>query len=789
MLKPTTRWHVKTVDEQQAIQLAESLNVSPFIGKLLLGRGIAETAQAETFINKDEQAFYDPFLMDGMKEAVDRIHKAINDHESILVFGDYDADGVSSTSLLVRALRELGADASFYVPNRFTEGYGPNIPALEKAKEQGIGLVITVDTGIAAVEAARRAKELELDYIVTDHHEPPPELPEAYCIINPKKPGCPYPFKSLAGAGVAYKLAHALTGEQPSDLLALAAIGTISDLVPLVDENRLIASKGLDIINQGSFIGIEALLSVSSIERPVDSEHIGFGIGPRLNAAGRMDHAGPAVDLMLTNDPASANQLALDLDNLNQERKSVVDQMTRQALKQAEKQYDKGQKFFVIAGENWHEGVIGIVASRVVEKFYRPTIVFSINPETGLAKGSARSIEGFDIFQALSGSRDILPHFGGHPMAAGMTVASENLYLLSSRLNKYSDVMLTEDILTPLTTVDCECNVQDITIDVIQELNILAPFGVENPKPKFAIKNAHISGLRKIGKNQNHLKLAFTDNESSLDGIGFYLGDKYDQMTPDVQVSAVGQLSVNEWNGFRKPQMLVEDIKVDEWQLFDLRNEQKIQERLTKIPKEKRLMIAFHKQTIEQLELNQLEDEIYSFDDIDSEALKREYLVLLDLPNDRQQLKSLLQKRDFPERIYVIFHHTEEHFFSEFPARDHFKWLYAFILKQGSLNFSKMASSIARYKGWQKETVYFMAKVFFDLGFVKIDNGVMTVNPAPEKKPLTESRIYQQRREQMELEDIFCYSSYQSLKDWFNQRRLERSSIEEAASSELQGLY
>ena len=446
MLKPKSVWKINDFNKDEAARLAKEVNVPPVIGQLLIARGLTTPEAAKRFLDKDHETFNDPFLLDGMHEALERIHKAIRLEEKIVVYGDYDADGVSATSILTKGLREAGALADFYVPDRFREGYGPNIQALDKIKADEAKLVITVDTGISAIAEAEHAAEIGLDYIVTDHHEPPPALPEAaLAIINPKKPGCPYPFKSLAGAGVALKLVHALRGELPKHLLDIAAVGTISDMVSLTGENRLIAMLGLELINQSPKPGLKALLSVSGLEgKVITSDHVGFSIGPRINAAGRLYHAAPAIELFLTEDREAAAGLASDLDQANDERKQIVDKMTEQAVAKVEAKSHM-PSVIVVADKDWHAGVIGICASRLVEKFYRPVIVFAIDEKTGIAKGSARSITGFDIFRALSEFRSLLPHLAVTQWRRGMSCRRRNLNELDRVLNAYASNILTDE--------------------------------------------------------------------------------------------------------------------------------------------------------------------------------------------------------------------------------------------------------------------------------------------------------------------------------------------------------
>ncbi|MFV8826849.1 single-stranded-DNA-specific exonuclease RecJ [Alkalihalobacterium sp. APHAB7] len=771
MLKSNKRWKLAQLEQEKVDLLVSELNLTPIVAKLLVLRGI-ETVQAATrFLYKEEVSFYDPFLLDGMKEAVERIQLAIEKNEKILIFGDYDADGVSSTSVMVYLMRELGANFNYYIPNRFTEGYGPNEAAFRQAKLDGYDLIITVDTGISAVHEAEVAKEIDIDLIITDHHEAPPQLPDAYAIVNPKKPGCTYPFKGLAGVGVAFKLAHALLDEVPAHLLDIVAIGTIADLVPLVDENRLLAKKGIEALQRTTKPGLKALKKIAGIDTQVmNAEHVGFAIGPRVNAAGRLDSADPAVELMTTDDELTGKTIAEEIDQLNKERKAIVDEMAKEAIEQVETQFPPSKNHVLIVGkEGWNPGVIGIVASRLVEKFYRPTIVLSIDREKGVAKGSARSIEGFDMFVNLSESRDILPHFGGHPMAAGLTMKIEHVEELRRRLNKQADALLTEEDFIPVTKVDLVAKLDEISLDVIKQLDELAPYGVSNPIPKVMIEDVSIGQIRRIGSDENHLKVLFEQDGTTLDGIGFQLGYIHPEINPAAKVSAVGTVSVNEWNGHCKPQLFIEDVQVNEWQLFDWRNAKKLAENIASLPKQKRKLIAFQSTTMDKLGLDTLNEEV-CYAESDEVNIENKYIVLLDLPRSTQQLEELLLKETTgPERIYSVFYQEDSNYFSTLPKREHFKWYYAFLSKKGSFDMKRYGQQLAAHKGWSKNTVDFMTQVFFELDFVTINNGIISLHPTPSKKGLDESETYQRMTEQSKLEQQFLYSSYYELKLWFDQ--------------------
>ncbi|WP_282138781.1 single-stranded-DNA-specific exonuclease RecJ [Rossellomorea aquimaris] len=781
MLNSKTRWMMTESDQHKISELANELKVPSLVAKLLINRDLDDVEEARNFLFDTGDSFHDPFLFEDMKKATERIHKAIENGEKILVYGDYDADGVSSTSVLMTVLRDLGAEVEFYIPNRFSEGYGPNEGAFRWAKEEEFTLIITVDTGISAVNEAKLAKELDIDLIITDHHEPGPELPPAFALIHPKVEGTTYLFGELAGVGVAFKLAHALYGELPVHLLDLAAIGTIADLVPLRGENRLLAKRGIAQLRVSNRLGIKALCRIANAQQQeITEESIGFMIAPRINAVGRLGDADPAVELMLTEDAEEAKALAEEIDSLNKERQAIVSQMTEEAVEMVENDFPlKDNAVLVIGKEGWNPGVVGIVASRLVDRFYRPTIVLSFDSEKGTAKGSARSIAGFDLFKNLSTCRDILPHFGGHPMAAGMTLQLDDVAQFRNRLNELASTELTEDDFIPVTQLDASVTVDEISVESIEKLQLLAPFGMHNPKPKWIIDNVSIEHYKKIGSAQNHLKLVLEDKGVQLDGVGFGLGELADHMTPFSNASVIGELSINEWNNRKKPQVFLQDVKIDHWQLFDVRGIKQVHKWNGLIPEEKKIIICFNPATIEKLSLEK--DEVTLLEDgssLEGLATDKASLVLLDLPTSKPILEELL-KKGHPHRIYAHFFQEEDHFFSTMPTRDHFKWYYGFLTKRGSFDLNKHGDDLAKYKGWSKETIDFMSQVFFDLKFVTIVNGFISLNPEKTKKDLSESLTYQKKQQQYELENELLYSSYQELKTWFNERIEESVTIEE----------
>jgi single-stranded-DNA-specific exonuclease len=782
MLKSKTRWVVRKSDQQLVETLVNELKITPLVASLLINRGLNTVDSARYFLFGKEQ-FHDPFLLKGMDIAVNRIREAIERQEPILIFGDYDADGVSSTTVLMLTLRDLGANVQFYIPNRFTEGYGPNETAFRRASENGIKLIITVDTGISAIHEAAIAKELGLDLVITDHHEPGPVLPEALAIIHPKLPDSVYPFRELAGVGVAFKVAHALYGEVPEQLLEIAVIGTIADLVSLKDENRLIAKKGLEKLKVTKNKGLKAILKVAGADQQnINEETIGFSLAPRINAVGRLENADMAVELLLTDDPFEAEALAQEMDELNKTRQSIVNSITTEAIEEVERNYPiDSNSVLVIGKEGWNAGVIGIVASRLVEKFYRPTIVLSFDKEKGLAKGSARSIAGFDLFKNLSECRDILPHFGGHPMAAGMTLKLEDVSDLRQRLNNLANEQLTKDDFIPITTLDHQIKVDEINLSALGELNLLAPFGMDNPKPKVLISNVQISTMRKIGSEQNHLKVMVHDNGTNLDGIGFGLGPLVDHISPASKISIIGELAVNEWNNIRKPQIFIQDVSVETWQLFDHRGVKRINSMVKTIPNEKRNYIIFNKEQLDKMDPALTSEVIFIKDEAEAKGFDSHQanVVLVDLPPSKELLHHLFKGKR-PARIYAYFHKENSDFFSTIPTRDHFKWFYGFLLKKGPIDIGRYGDDIAKHRGWSTETITFMSKVFSELDFVTINNGFITLNKQSQKRDLTDSITYQTKQAQYELERDLLFSSFQQLKSWFDQVIEESVTIEEA---------
>ncbi len=570
MLSPKTRWSVGSPDPAYVRELTERFGIRPLLAALLAARG--HTAEEAAFFLSDDFTFHDPLLLAGMAEASDRIRRAIDAKEKLWIYGDYDADGVSSTSLLARLFRMLGANFEYRIPHRVRDGYGLHTHYLEEASRSGVALVVTVDTGITAVEQAEAAKRLGIDLVVTDHHEPPETLPDALAVVNPKRADCAYPFKGLAGVGVAFKLAHALLGRVPEELAAWAALGTIADVMPLVGENRSIVKLGLRQLRSDPPVGFAALFRVSGVERhEVTSNTIGFGLAPRINAAGRLDTADEAVELLVGEDPVEADRIARRMDALNKERQRMVETAAAEAIELVERAGGPGDGI-VVASERWNPGIIGIVASRLVETYFRPTVVIAIDAAAGIGKGSARAIPGFHLYDALKTCESLFEHFGGHESAAGLSMRVDDLDAFVEAFRAEAATRMTDALKTPITLVDAELDLSDITIEAIQELDKLAPFGMAHPAPKFAVKQATVKEAAVIGKDKRHAKFRLESAGKTIEAVGFGIGETVRRVALGSKLSLVGELSVNEWNGRKTPQMIVKDVAVSHVQLFDWRD-------------------------------------------------------------------------------------------------------------------------------------------------------------------------------------------------------------------------
>jgi single-stranded-DNA-specific exonuclease len=547
----------------------EQLKLSPLAAQILSTREVKTPEEGERFIRPSLSHLHSPFLMKDMDCAVDRLMESVNNNETIMVYGDYDVDGITSTAILVAFLRELGANPRYQIPHRVTEGYGLNIDSVKRFAAEGVNLLITADCGVSNGLEIQEAAELGMDTIVIDHHEIPNDLPPARAILNPKQEGCPFPFDRLSGVGVAFQVLIGLrvrlrergywqAGSPPNlrKYLDLVCLGTIADMVPLLDENRILVKFGLEELTSGRRTGIKALKAISGLKgKAITTGHVAFQLSPRLNACGRLDHAGKAVELLLTESDEEANRIASDIDRLNSQRQMMENQTLDEILKEIERCPEiLGRSSLLFSSSHWHPGVIGIVASRLVERFGKTAVLIAVNQDN-LGRGSARSTDGLDLYRTLIRCRELLVGFGGHRAAAGFTIKSELIEDLRNHVESVISEEVMDETIRPGIAIDAEVTLEEIDRRLVEDLMMFEPHGVGNPRPLFLSKNVAVCDRRIVGADS--LKLKVKDKQI-FDAIGFRMGDRLPLTSGPIDLVFVPQL--NHWMGSEKIQLEVRDL-------------------------------------------------------------------------------------------------------------------------------------------------------------------------------------------------------------------------------------
>lgn len=760
MSKVTYEWDLNTIqdDSETLIPWLKEKQIPEFLAPLLWQRGITSNDKLVNFFEPTPELIHDPYLMFDMEKAVERIQEAIALGQKILIYGDYDADGITSTTVLKEAIETVGGEVSIYLPDRFKDGYGPNKLAYERLiAERNIELIVTVDNGVAGHEAIAYANSVGVDVVVTDHHEIPAELPDAFAIVHPRHPEGKYPFGELAGVGVAFKVATALLEEVPEEMLDLVAIGTIADLVPLTDENRVLVQFGLEVMKQGQRLGLSALLKVADIKpQEVTEESIGFGIGPRLNAIGRLGDATPGVTLLSCFSEGEATTLAEHIDSINQERQEIVKEISKEAIEMVAQIGE--QSIYVLAKNGWHEGVLGIVASKIVQETGRPALVLGINTETGIAKGSGRSIEDVNLYEALSSAAELFNAFGGHQMAAGMSLSSDNLILLQEGLNTYVEKQGIDFSTGVSLKIDGELKISEIGIQQIQEIRRLAPFGTDNPSPLFLVKDVSPIDVKQIGADKTHLKFQVSEAENKLDCLAFNFGSESSELSTADRVSVVGNLAINEWNGNQRPQIMIKDFKIPGLQILDKRG-QKLE--INSFDLTKTLFVFSQRAQLEKSRIDHMN--VCLTTEVPDGTW--EEIVFVDCPVVATDVKICLENQE-PKKIHLYLNSKDEAYLNGMPSREQFAQLFKFIAQYENVDVRHKLADISNYLKIKTSLLIFMIQVFSDLGFVTIENGLMNKVAEPETKPLTESDIYQDREQKMITEKFLLYSKISELKDW-----------------------
>jgi len=570
---PATKWKLKeTGDKNVEYLLSKEFGIHPIISQILVNRGILDIEAARRYLHPSLNDLHSPFLMKDMKKGVSRLLKAIHDHEEIIIYGDYDADGITSVVILYKFIKEITPHINYYIPDRVQEGYGLKIPAIDKFKNNNVKLLITVDCGISDVEQITYAQSIGIDTIVLDHHEISGPLPPAVASINPNREDCSFPFKGLAGVGIAYNFLIALRGSlnkegfwkdriHPNlkEYLDIVALGTIGDMAPLIDENRIFVKIGLELITESQRPGIKALKEVSGVDnQPIDSFKASFSLIPRINAAGRIASALDAVKLLLADDMAEARMLAEKLDSYNRNRQLMEKKILNEILERISNNNDiEKMNAFVFASDKWHPGVIGIVASRLVELFNRPAFVISLN--NGIGKGSGRSVSDFNIYKGIQQCAPLLLSYGGHYHAAGISIKEENIDEFARLLDEIIQNSFEFTQQSSPIIIDSECQISDISLNLIEQLDILAPFGSKNPEPLLYARNIKVSSPIIVGNS--HLKMWVNSNGTSFDSIWFNMGKHLTELN-DANIDIVFTPQINNWNGSPNIQLKMKDVSI-----------------------------------------------------------------------------------------------------------------------------------------------------------------------------------------------------------------------------------
>jgi single-stranded-DNA-specific exonuclease len=800
MLLARAKWNVKETDRILVQELSQKMQLNPLIVSVLINRNITSVMEIERFLSSDIDQLADPFLFAGMDVAVRRVQQAILRKEKIRIYGDYDADGVSSTVLMIHLFRTLGAQFDYYIPHRTLEGYGLNAEAIQAAKDAGIDLIVTVDNGISAVQEVELIHELGMEIIITDHHEPPEELPRALSILNPKQAHCSYPFKSLAGVGVAFKFAHALLGRPPVEFLEYVTIGTVADLMPLLGENRLLVQQGLSRMQQSTNLGIQALMEVSHVDpQKISAGLIGYALAPKINASGRLEHADEAVRLLTTSDRDEAMRIAIGLDELNKERQQLVETITNEAITQANSlMAHSSRRVIVVASENWNVGVVGIVASKLVERYYRPSLVLSIDVSTGIAKGSARSIHSFDLYQALSHCNQWLTHYGGHHAAAGLTIPIEHLPSFIEKIERWAHEKFTEEDFVPMLHADFYCQLHEVTVPLIEQLNRLGPFGMGHPAPKVVLTELKVAQTQMIGKEKQHLKLTceqiYRGKKYKIDALGFNRSQVKPYLSADASLNLLAELSINEWNNQQSAQLIIQDISVEHIQVFDWRDTRDGDLKVIQFTRDHMIAPAhlMHHppalicvtelmndsaphHDIVQVNPIWICNQVGAVEPFNQQANVTSLsdmtdVVLYHIPHDYDTIMHTLQMFPNARRYYIVAKDKEKttNQMTEVPSREMFGLLYKWALQQNQfeLKHDSPIHIFCEMHHIQLKIVTWMINVFVELEFIRYADSSYIVNPSVTKKELESSLVYQRYVDQQAYLHVMHQASSSSLTKW-----------------------
>ena len=746
--------------------LEKELGISRILATLLAQQGIDSTEQAKKFFEPSIEEIHDPTLLHDMDKAVERIEQAVEKQEQITIYGDYDADGITSTSLMYETLLSIGANVNYYVPNRFTDGYGPNMDAYQRLIDNGTQLFITVDNGVSGKNVIDKVMEAGVDVVITDHHELPADLPNAVAIVHPRYPGSNYPFPDLSGVGVAFKVAWALTGEFPVEELDLVAIGEIADVVNVTDENHALISYGIQQLRQGMRPGLAALMKLADIKaNNLTDQDIGFGIAPRLNALGRIADANDGVKLLTSLDENESQKLAKEVDQANKERQNLVAEIMKEAEKQANSSANQQKRTLLIVGKGWHQGVLGIVASRIMNETGKPTIVASTDQNNPtLIKGSGRSIDSFNLFNALEAHRELFTTFGGHPAACGLSFDQKNIVPLQIALEEEAVKQKFDPTVKQPLPIAMKLVPADVTQQLYNDIQRVAPFGPGNMEPVFELNNVKVVDVKTMGQEHQHLKFSIVSDKKNLTVVAFGQGNLATLLSaPTGQINLAVKVSLNEWRGKKSVQLMLEDLQINGTVIID--------ERTNKLTPQLFSSSDYYIVREPRLRENITPHVAPGYTLSIEEAIKTDFsgqqVTLVDCPSSEEMLKRIFaEDEEEPATIRLLLYQRKSAYLAGLPTRNDFAQLYRFIYRQKELKWPMQAKAVSNHLKINMDRLNLMIQVFSEAGFVTIKDDVLKFNESTNKTDLTQTKRYQKQLAQYKVEQQLLFNDAATVANW-----------------------
>ena len=746
--------------------LEKELGISRILATLLAQQGIDSTEQAKKFFEPSMEEIHDPTLLHDMDKAVVRIEQAVEKQEQITIYGDYDADGITSTSLMYETLLSIGANVNYYVPNRFTDGYGPNMDAYQRLIDNGTQLFITVDNGVSGKNVIDKVIAAGVDVVITDHHELPADLPNAVAIVHPRYPGSNYPFPDLSGVCVAFKVAWALTGEFPVEELDLVAIGEIADVVNVTDENHALISYGIQQLRQGMRPGLAALMKLADIKaNNLTDQDIGFGIAPRLNALGRIADANDGVKLLTSLDENESQKLAKEVDQANKERQNLVAEIMKEAEKQANSSANQQKRTLLIVGKGWHQGVLGIVASRIMNETGKPTIVASTDQNNPtLIKGSGRSIDSFNLFNALEAHRELFITFGGHPAACGLSFDQKNIVPLQIALEEEAVKQKFDPTVKQPLPIAMKLVPADVTQQLYNDIQRVAPFGPGNMEPVFELNNVKVVDVKTMGQEHQHLKFSIVSDKKNLTVVAFGQGNLATLLSaPTGQINLAVKVSLNEWRGKKSVQLMLEDLQINGTVIID--------ERTNKLTPQLFSSSDYYIVREPRLRENITPHVAPGYTLSIEEAIKTDFsgqqVTLVDCPSSEEMLKRIFAEDEGePATIRLLLYQRKSAYLAGLPTRNDFAQLYRFIYRQKELKWPMQAKAVSNHLKINMDRLNLMIQVFSEAGFVTIKDDVLKFNESTNKTDLTQTKRYQKQLAQYKVEQQLLFNDAATVAKW-----------------------